>query len=96
MRLTHRLPGMLFFAIAVQLLLTPAAHAMGNYPQAHDCTPEKPYYAFCSDSIHSLKGWHGKCRATRAEAQKDASLHAKQEHGGNDRWTGVLKIRDSE
>ena len=86
--------GKSLFAMALMFSLSRACFAMGNYPQAHDCPADKPYYSFCTDSMHSLKGWHGECRATREEAQKDATQHAQQEHGGNDRWTGVLKTRE--
>ena len=82
--------------IFTMIFLTPVSQAMGNYPQAHDCPPDKPYYSFCTDSIHDLKGWRGECRATRAEAEKDAKLHAQKEHNGIERWTGVLKTRKSE
>lgn len=93
MGFTRRLIGKSFTVIAFMCLLNTASHAMGNYPQAKDCPDDKPYYSFCSDSLHSLEGWHGECRATREEAQKDATLHARQQHGGNERWTGVLKNR---
>lgn len=91
----HRRTRQLLISTAMLLFFNcPLSHAMGNYPQAHDCPADKPYYSFCSDSLHNQKGWHGPCRATRAEAQKDATQHAKEEHGGNERYTGVLKNRE--
>jgi len=66
---------------------------MGNHPQANICTPEKPYQAICTHSLHSLEGWYGTCYATEAEAQADADRHARDEHGGNSRWTGINKAR---
>jgi hypothetical protein len=93
MRFIPHFVGQFFIIIAFIIFFSSASHAMGNYPQAKDCPDDKPYYSFCSNSLHSLEGWHGQCRATREEAQKDATLHAQQEHDGNDRYTGVLKSR---
>ena len=67
--------------------------AMGNHPTANNCPPDKPYQAICTSSLHSLEGWYGSCYATEAEAQAEADHHAKQEHGGNSRWTGINKER---
>ena len=67
--------------------------AMGNHPQASVCTPEKPYQAICTHSLHSLEGWYGKCYVSQAEAQKDADDHANQFHDGNSRYTGIKKAR---
>jgi hypothetical protein len=69
------------------------AMALGNHPQSSVCTADKPYQAICTHSLHSLDGWYGKCFATEEEAQKDADLHAQQEHGGNSRWTGINKAK---
>lgn len=66
------------------------AHALGNHPEAGTCPTDKPYYTFCSHSLHNLEGWFGKCHATREQAQQDAEKHAREQHKGNDRWTGVL------
>ena len=87
------------FTIILSALLlagagTAAAIAAGNHPEAGTCPPDKPYYAVCTHSFHSLDGWVGsKCYATAEEAQKDAEEHARKEHGGNMRWTGVAKTR---
>ncbi|MGD8568391.1 MAG: hypothetical protein PVJ39_09910 [Gammaproteobacteria bacterium] len=82
------------FRIPVLLILVVvpiAASAMGNYPESTVCSPEKPYQAICTHSLHSLEGWYGKCYATREEAQQEADRHAKEQHNGNSRWTGVRK-----
>lgn len=83
---------------ALSLLLTtslPASVvAAGNYPEAGSCKKDKPYYAICTHSLHSLEGWYSReCFATEAEAQKAAEEHAKEFHNGNMRWTGVHKSR---
>jgi hypothetical protein len=80
--------------IPVLLMLTcvpVTVSAMGNYPESTVCSPEKPYQAICTHSLHSLEGWYGKCYATREEAQHEADHHAKEQHNGNSRWTGVRK-----
>jgi len=66
---------------------------MGNHPDSNNCTAEKPYQAICTHSSHSLEGWYGTCYATQAEAQAEADRHAQQQHGGNSRYTGVIKAR---
>jgi hypothetical protein len=74
------------------LLATQPVLASGNHPEANTCPPEKPYYAVCTNSLHSLEGWVGKgCYATAAEAQKEAEEHARKEHHGNMRYTGIAK-----
>lgn len=79
-------------SLVLILALIPAAvSAMGNYPESTVCSPEKPYQAICTHSLHSLEGWYGKCYATREEAQREADRHAKEQHNGNSRWTGVRK-----
>jgi hypothetical protein len=85
--------GKLFIAIGIIFLSSSTSYALGNHPQANICPDDKPYYTFCSHSLHSLEGWYGECRTTRAEAEKDATRHAQEQHDGNDRWTGVLKAR---
>jgi hypothetical protein len=81
------------FALLLASVATTAL-AAGNHPEAGTCPPNKPYYAICTHSFHSLEGWAGnKCYATPEEAQKDAEAHANKEHGGNMRWTGVAKTR---
>jgi hypothetical protein len=78
----------LFFSLA----LTTQTFAMGNHPESNTCPSDKPYYVFCSDSMHSLEGWYGACYATREEAERAAAAHVKEQHHGDDRWTGVRKI----
>jgi hypothetical protein len=80
----------LSFAI---FLISSTTFAMGNHPESSICPNDKPYYSFCSHSLHSLEGWYGKCRADRETAQIDANKHAQEQHQGKDRWTGVLKIK---
>lgn len=77
------------------LTLSPGqAPAMGNYPDAGACPPDKPYYAICTHSLHNLEGWFGPgCHASRAAAEKDAEAHARKHHQGNMRWTGIAKTR---
>lgn len=77
--------------LLVSTLQMQAVFALGNHPQASLCPRDKPYYSFCSHSLHSLEGWFGKCRATEQEAKSDAVEHAKKYHHGNERWTGVFK-----
>ena len=68
--------------------------AAGNYPEAGSCKKDKPYYAICTHSLHSLEGWYSReCFATEAEAQKAAEEHAREYHNGNMRWTGIRKPR---
>ena len=68
---------------------------MGNYPESSNCPVDKPFYVFCSHSLHNLEGWNGKCRKTETEAQQDAESHVQMEHNGNSRWTGVMKAKTS-
>ncbi|HHH48402.1 MAG TPA: hypothetical protein ENK51_05895 [Gammaproteobacteria bacterium] len=76
------------------ILVSAQATAMGNYPEANACPPDKPYYAICTHSLHNLEGWFGPhCHTTRAEAEKDIEAHAREYHQGNTRWTGVAKTR---
>ena len=74
-------------------ILSIDATAMGNHPESNTCPPDKPYYVFCSDSMHSLEGWYGPCFASREEAEKAAVAHANEQHHGDTRWTGVQKVR---
>lgn len=69
------------------------ASALGNHPESNTCPTDKPYFVFCSHSLHSLEGWYGGCYSTREEAEKAAVKHAEQEHNGNTRWTGVKIAR---
>ena len=82
-----------FTALILLLSVLPAhrVYALGNHPQANLCPDDKPYYSFCSHSLHSLEGWFGTCRATEDEAKADAKQHAIDYHKGNERWTGVFK-----
>lgn len=67
---------------------------MGNYPEAGNCPAQRPWYAICTHSLHSLEGWNGKgCYAEREPAQREAEEHARKYHHGNMRWTGVVKSR---
>ncbi|HEY5604348.1 MAG TPA: hypothetical protein VIM41_14700 [Gammaproteobacteria bacterium] len=72
-------------------MISSFAFALGNHPEAAACSPEKPYQAICTHSLHSLEGWYGQCYATQEEAQQDADKHAAREHSGNSRWTGIKK-----
>jgi hypothetical protein len=83
-----------FAIIAVCLIWPLTLFASGNHPEAGTCPEDKPYYAVCTHSLHSLEGWVGsECYATREEAEKEAKAHADKEHHGNMRWTGVAKTR---
>ena len=74
------------------LLYASLGFALGNHPSAGACGSEKPWFAICTHSLHSLEGWHGDgCYANRADAEKEAEQHAKEHHKGNMRWTGVKK-----
>jgi hypothetical protein len=79
------------------LLATNLGFASGNHPDAGACDAERPWYAICTHSLHSLEGWYGDgCYSDRASAQKEAEQHAKKYHNGNMRWTGVKKSRGRE
>ncbi|HFE32396.1 MAG TPA: hypothetical protein ENJ17_03690 [Gammaproteobacteria bacterium] len=81
-------------ALLLSLLASRQAFAMGNFPEAGACPPDKPYYAICTHSLHNLEGWFGPdCHATREAAEKDVEAHAREQHQGNTRWTGVAKTR---
>ena len=68
--------------------------ASGNHPQAGACPKEKPYYAICTHSFHSLEGWFGsQCYSDKLAAQQEAEAHARSNHQGNMRWTGIKKTR---
>lgn len=69
--------------------------ALGNHPDSSLCSVEKPYQAICTHSLHNLEGWFGGCYATQEEAQQEADDHAKTQHKGNSRWTGIKKGRFS-
>ena len=76
------------------VLFAGMAHALGNYPEAGNCPADRPWFAVCTHSLHSLEGWQGKqCYADRAAAQHEAEQHAAKYHNGNMRWTGVQKQR---
>ncbi len=87
-RLLHRC---LIFLIG--LILPLYTFAAGNYPESSTCAAEKPHYAICISSRHSLAGWTGQCYATEKEAQEHADRHAEKFHKGNTRWVGVKKVR---
>lgn len=80
--------------LILTLLLPSPLLASGNHPEAGTCPEDKPYYAVCTHSLHSLEGWLGKkCYATKEEAEREAKAHADKEHQGNMRWTGIAKTR---
>jgi hypothetical protein len=73
-----------------------ATHASGNHPEAGACSEDKPYFAICTHSLHSLEGWYSReCFETKEEAQQRAEAHAQEYHNGNMRWTGIRKQRSS-
>jgi len=83
----RKLSGVLLLTWAVNI------QASGNHPDAGACPPDKPYFAICTNSLHSLEGWYSSnCHATREAAQKDADEHAKKYHNGNSRYTGISKV----
>lgn len=84
---------MRFLILLLFILTSGNLFALGNHPQSSVCSPEKPYQAICTHSLHSLEGWYGKCYASEAEAQRDADEHAAKFHDGNSRWTGIKKAR---
>ena len=79
----------------VLLVLLPinANFALGNYPEAGVCPADKPYFAFCTHSLHNLEGWHGHCYASREQAMQEAEQHIEKHHHGNNRWTGVMRSK---
>jgi len=83
----------LLFTGFVTITASVAVYAMGNHPESNTCPADKPYYVFCADSMHGLEGWFGACYSSREQADQAAAEHAKQQHNGNTRWTGVRKIR---
>jgi len=87
---------MRFFLFILLLLIPVYVYAAGNHPEAGVCSTEKPYFAICTHSFHSLEGWYSSnCHATQESAQKDADEHAKEYHRGKSRWTGISKQRTS-
>ena len=82
----------LFFLVISQI--SSPVLASGNHPDAGTCPKDKPYYAICTHSLHSLEGWFStQCRADKESAQRDAEAHAKKYHDGNMRWTGTNQLR---
>jgi len=82
----------LFFLIIFSL--SNSALASGNHPEAGICPKDKPYYAICTHSFHSLEGWFSdQCHTDKTAALHDAEKHAKQHHHGNMRWTGISQPR---
>ena len=79
--------------LALALVFPCLVYALGNHPESSVCTPEKPYQAICTHSLHSLEGWYGPCYASQEEAQQDADQHAAKQHKGNSRWTGIRKAK---
>lgn len=84
----------IFIVLIVIIAAHTGAYAMGNHPESTLCPEDKPYFVFCSHSLHSLEGWYGGCYSTREEAEKAAIEHANKEHNGNTRWTGVQQNRN--
>jgi len=80
------------FALA---LFSSNVFALGNHPESSVCSPEKPYQAICTHSLHNLEGWYGSCHVTEEGAQQNADKHAAEQHGGNSRWTGIKKANFS-
>lgn len=76
------------------LQLSTSVLAAGNYPESGSCPKDRPYYAICTHSLHSLEGWYSReCHADKAAAQQDAEAHARSYHQGNMRWTGIHQPR---
>lgn len=85
-----------FSTVLFAVLFPVISYASGNHPEAGACPPDKPYFAICTHSFHSLEGWYSSnCHTTLEAAQKDADEHAKKFHQGNSRYTGVSKQRAS-
>jgi len=85
---------LLIAALYIPAFLPAYLLASGNHPEAGTCPPEKPYFAICTHSFHSLEGWYSStCHPTQVAAQKDADNHAREYHQGNTRWTGIGKTR---
>jgi len=84
----------LYFITLLFLGLPFSVSALGNHPESGACPANKPYFAICTHSFHSLEGWYSRnCHATQEAAQKDADEHAKKYHQGKSRWTGISKQR---
>jgi hypothetical protein len=86
------------FIISVLLFLVfpGTVFSSGNHPEAGACPTNKPFFAICTHSFHSLEGWYSSnCHNTQDVAQKDADEHAREYHQGNSRWTGIKKQRSS-
>jgi len=78
----------------ITVILSNTSIAAGNHPTAGACSSDKPYFAICTHSLHSLEGWYGKhCYKDRAAAQAEAEHHAARFHKKNMRWTGVNNFR---
>ena len=80
-------------AMLFSITIIPSAYAMGNHPESNLCPNDKPYFVFCSHSLHNLEGWYGNCFATQDAAEQAVIEHAEKEHNGNTRWTGVKQNR---
>ena len=87
-----RLVSALFFLVSTSVACN--VLALGNYPEAGSCPKQKPYYAICTHSFHSLEGWFSdQCHADKEAALHDAEVHAKRHHQGKMRWTGISQPR---
>lgn len=84
-----------FIAIVFVTAVNSPSYALGNHPESNLCPNDKPYFVFCSHSLHNLEGWYGSCYATQELAEQAVQAHADEQHKGNSRWTGVRKLRDA-
>jgi hypothetical protein len=84
---------MRYLALFLLALLCSKAFALGAHPESSVCSPEKPYQAICTHSLHNLEGWYGRCHTTEQAAQQDADKHAAEQHEGKSRWTGIKKAK---
>jgi len=84
----------LFYGVLLASIPFSTTLASGNHPEAGICSPDKPHFAICTHSLHNLEGWFSRnCYADKALAQRDAEEHARKNHQGNMRWTGVSQFR---
>jgi len=84
----------LFYGLLLVSIPSNTVLALGNYPGAGVCPSSKPYFAICTHSLHNLEGWFSRrCYTDQALAQRDAEEHARKNHRGNMRWTGINQLR---
>ncbi|NOX92317.1 MAG: hypothetical protein GXP18_07680 [Gammaproteobacteria bacterium] len=83
-----------FYGLLLAVNSSNTVFASGNHPEAGICSTNKPHFAICTHSLHNLEGWFSRsCYADRALAQRDAEEHARENHQGKMRWTGVNQFR---